>query len=374
MKSSFIKRLLYAVVGTISFVAAQAADKDLLGLPPLMVPRDNPITKEKVVLGERLYNELRFSSTGKVSCATCHAADKGFTDNLKVSTGINGLKGTRNSPTIINSAFNATQFWDGRSPSLEEQAQHPIVNPVEMGLANHDPVLKIVREDKAYQDLFKSAFNIAAKDIQLSHVLAAIATFERTIIDGNSKFDRWYYGGDEKAMSAQEKRGFNVFIGNGRCVSCHAVEQTSAIFTDHKFHNIGVGINRLSQPDLERVALPFLTHDYSNEAVDKAVLTDAKTSEIGRLAVTNKLFDMGNFKTPTLRNIDLTAPYMHDGSLKTLDEVVEHYNRGGASSDKEKVNPYISGGIRPLNLTTPEKKDLVVFMKALTSAKRTKKK
>jgi len=351
-----------------------SADKELLGLPPLAVPKENPITKEKVLLGERLYNETRFSTTGKISCATCHHPDKGFTDNLRVSKGIKDLTGTRNSPTILNSAFYTSFFWDGRSPSLEDQARHPIVNPVEMGLANHDPVMKIVKEDKQYQDLFKSAFNIAPGAIKLEHVLMAIATFERTLIDGNSRFDRWYYAGDSNALNVQEKRGFNVFIGNGRCISCHAVEQTSALFTDNKFHNIGVGINRLSQADLEAVAQPFLKADHSQEAVDKKVLTDAKTSEIGRLAVSQKLFDMGNFKTPTLRNINLTAPYMHDGSLKTLEEVVEHYNRGGASTAKEKINPYISGGIRPLNLTAGEKGDLVAFMKALTSAKHLKKK
>lgn len=352
----------------------QTPDKNLLGLPPLSVPADNPITKEKVILGDRLYNDMRFSSTGKISCATCHHPKKGFSDNLRTSKGINNLTGTRNSPTVLNSAFNSTQFWDGRSPSLEEQAQHPMVNPVEMGLPNHEPVLKIVREDKQYQEQFKAAFAVEPKDIQLDHVLKAIATFERTLIDGNSRFDRWYFGDEEKILNAQEKRGFAVFTGNGRCVSCHTIENTTALFFDKQFHNIGVGINRLPKAVLESHAQEFLKSDYSNEAVDKKVLTDPSSSELGRLAVSKKLYDMGNFKTPTLRNIALTAPYMHDGSLKTLEEVVEHYNRGGASSDKEKVNDFISGGIRPLNLTTAEKRDLVAFMKTLTSAKHLKNK
>tara|TARA_B110001454_G_scaffold124375_1_gene116055 strand:+ start:35857 stop:36993 length:1137 start_codon:yes stop_codon:yes gene_type:complete len=375
-QSKSLRLLLVATFAySLQLVAADgpAPDKNLLGLPPLPIPANNPITKEKVILGERLYNDVRFSSTGKVSCATCHDSKKGFTDNLRVSKGINNLSGTRNAPTVLNSAFNTSQFWDGRSPSLEDQAQHPMTNPVEMGLPNHEPVMKIVREEKKYQDQFKSAFGIEAKDIQLNHVLMAIATFERTQIDGNSKFDRWYYGGEEKILSAQEKNGFAVFIGNGRCVSCHAVESTSALFTDNKFHNIGVGINKLSKSDQEAIGQEFLKSDYSNEAVDVKVLTNPKTSEVGRLAVSKKLYDMGNFKTPTLRNISLTAPYMHDGSLKTLDEVVEHYNRGGASSDKEVVNDFISGGIRPLNLTSTEKRDLVAFLKTLTSARNAKK-
>lgn len=366
MKSFKLIPLLFVIAMPAS---SFGADNNLLGLPALVVPKDNPTTPEKVKLGDVLFNDVRFSSTGKISCATCHDPKKGFTDRLRVSKGIKDLTGTRNAPTVLNAAFFPSQFWDGRSPSLEDQAQHPIVNPVEMGLTNHDPVLKIVREDKKYQDMFKAAFNVNPQDIQLDHVLKAIASFERTQIDGNSRFDRWYFNGEATALNAQEKRGFNVFIGNGRCVSCHVVEQNTALFTDNKFHNIGIGINKLSQAELEKVAQPFLQKDYSQEAVDKAVLTDAKTSEIGRLAVTNKMFDMGNFKTPTLRNIDLTGPYMHDGSLKTLDEVVEHYNRGGASTDKEKINPYVSGGIRKLNLTVQEKKDLVAFMKTLTSAK-----
>lgn len=362
---------MYFIVALFAATAMAAQTSvDLLGLPPLPVPENNPITKEKVTLGELLYNDKRFSSTGKVSCATCHDAKKGFTDNLRVSKGINDLKGTRNAPTVLNSAFFATQFWDGRSPDLEDQAQHPMTNPVEMGLANHDPVLKIVKEDKKYTEAFKQAFNIEPNQIELKHVLMAIATFERTLIDGNSKFDRWYYGG-QKSLSDAEIRGFNTFVGNGRCVSCHAVENTTAIFTDNKFHNIGIGINKLSEKEIIPLAQEFLRADFDKNQVDVKVLTDPKTSELGRFAVTKRIPDIGAFKTSTLRNINLTAPYMHDGSLKTLEEVVEHYNRGGASSDKEKVNSFISGGIRPLNLTTQEKKDLVAFMKALTSQKHT---
>jgi cytochrome c peroxidase len=347
---------------------AEEADPGRLGLPALEVPADNPITKEKVRLGERLFNDQRFSSTKKISCASCHDAKLGFATHLKVAVGINGLKGTRNSPTVENAAFNQLQFWDGRSPSLEDQALHPFVNPVEMGLADHEPILKTIRDDKDYREAFKQVFNLTPEKIGIQHVTMAIAAFERTLIDGGSRFDRWYYNG-EKTLNASEIRGFQVFVGNGRCVSCHMVEQTSALFTDHKFHNIGVGINRVPQADIDRLTQEYLRAQYSHETVDKKVLTDTKSSELGRFAVTRQIPDMGAFKTPTLRNIALTAPYMHDGSLKTLDDVVEHYNRGGASSDKEKINPYLSGGIRPLNLTGQEKRDLVAFMRALTSAK-----
>ncbi|MBX3021380.1 MAG: hypothetical protein KF799_06840 [Bdellovibrionales bacterium] len=360
--------LLAALLFALPAVADTKEDANLLGLPALKVPANNPITPERVTLGQRLYNDTRFSSTGKISCATCHEPNKGFTDRLAVSKGVNGLTGTRSSPTVANAAFSTTQFWDGRSPDLEDQALHPFTNPVEMGLANHEPILKTIREDKAYVDAFKKTFNLEPNDIKIQHVTQAIATFERTQLFGGSKFDRWYYGG-ENTLNAAEKRGFQAFIGNGRCVSCHVIEQTQALFTDNKFHNIGVGINKMKQADIDRLSKEYLRAQYDQNEVDKKALTDEKSSELGRFAVTRYIFEMGGFKTPTLRNIDLTAPYMHDGSLKTLDEVVEHYNLGGASNPKEVINPYLSGGIRPLNLTAQEKKDLVAFMKALSSPK-----
>jgi cytochrome c peroxidase len=363
----YIAFILFAGIAS-----AFAQSDDLLGLPALDVPKDNAITKEKVLLGEKLFNDTRFSSTGKISCATCHNASKAFTDSpLKTSKGINDLQGTRNAPTVLNAAFNHSQFWDGRSPTLENQALHPFINSVEMGLKDHQPILDIVRGDPAYQEAFRKAFAVDPKKVDMGDVTRAIATFERTLIDANSRFDRWYYKG-EPTLTQKEIKGFQVFIGNGRCVSCHVIEQTSALFTDQKFHNIGVGINRVPEADVIQLAQEFLNARYNREQVDEKVLKNTRTSELGRFAVTRDISDMGGFKTSTLRNIDLTAPYMHDGSLKTLDDVVEHYNRGGASSDKETVNPYLSGGIRPLNLTSEEKRDLVAFLKTLTSKKHVK--
>lgn len=346
-------------------------DKNL-GLPQLTIPKDNPMSKEKVALGKKLFEDIRFSSTGQVSCATCHDEAKAFTDQLVVSEGINGLKGTRNAPTVLNAAFNETQFWDGRSPTLEDQSRHPFVNSVEMGLKNHEPILEIVRTDPEYVKAFKNVFKKSGKEIKIEHVTMAIGAFERTVIGGNSRFDQWYYAG-EKSLSDSELRGFQAFIGNGRCVSCHAIEESSGLFTDHRFHTIGVGINRVPKEDVERLVAEFLRSNYNREEVDEKVLKDLKTSELGRFAVTKNQNDIGAFKTSSLRNIDLTAPYMHDGSLKTLEDVVEHYDRGGASSDKEVITPFLSGGIRPLNLTAQEKKDLVAFMKALTSTELKKK-
>lgn len=169
-------------------------------------------------------------------------------------------------------------------------------------------------------------------------------------------------------MSAKQKRGFELFVGQGRCVSCHTIEQDHALFTDGLFHNIGIGINQIQQ-DVPKLAQAFLASKNKGVNVDIAVLSDKKTSELGRFAVTDELSQIGAFKTSTLRDIDLTAPYMHDGSLKTLKDVINHYNNGGVTKVGERVNDFLDGGIRPLNLTDAEIDDLVAFMKALTSSK-----
>jgi len=339
----------------------------MLGLPPVPVPADNPQTAEKIALGERLFLDMRFSSTGLVSCATCHAPEKAFTDGpLAVSEGIDGLTGTRNAPTVVNSAYHETQFWDGRSPDLEDQALHPFLNPVEMALPDHDTLLAIVRSDGQYRRAFRQVFGIKAEAITMDEVTAAIAAFERTKVAGNSPFDRWYFGGDETAMSPAAIRGFDVFLEDGRCVSCHVIEQDHALFTDHLFHNIGVGINDI-QARVPALARAFLVAKSEGIDVDVAVLADADTSHLGRFAVTDDLGMVGAFKTSTLRNIAVTPPYMHDGSLETLKEVVEHYNNGGVTNADDPVNDFLSGGIRPLDLTEQQIDDLVAFMEALTS-------
>jgi len=338
-----------------------------LGLPAVPIPADNPQTPEKIALGDKLFHDPRFSSTGAVSCATCHLDAKAFTDSpLKTSEGINKLTGTRNAPTVANAAYFARQFWDGRSPSLEDQALHPFVNPVEMGLPNHDPILKLVRTEPDYAPAFKKVFGKTGDQITMQEVTQAIASFERTLVFGDSPFDRYYFGKDPKAMSEAAIRGLNIFVGQGRCVSCHVIEQTQSLFTDNRFHNIGVGINRI-QEDVPRLTGEFLKAKAAGANVDQKVLTEAKTSELGRFAVTDQFDDLGAFKTPTLRNVAVTAPYMHDGSLKTLHDVVTHYNLGGLSPGDPSVNPFLSGGIRPLSLTPEQSDDLVAFMEALTS-------
>jgi cytochrome c peroxidase len=338
-----------------------------LGLPALSVPPGNPQSAEKVALGEKLFKDKRFSSTGEVSCATCHDPEKAFTDSpLRTSEGIRKLTGTRNAPTVVNAAYFGKQFWDGRSATLEDQSLHPFVNPVEMGLKNHGPILRIVRNDPEYVLAFKRVFKMSRVGITMTEVTQAIAAFERTLIAGDSRFDRWFYGKDSDAMNESQKRGYELFIGKGRCVSCHVIEQTQALFTDNRFHNIGVGINEIQQ-DVPALAGKFLHAKATASEVDVRVLSDKRTSELGRFAVSRGVDDLGSFKTPTLRNVAVTAPYMHDGSLTTLRQVIEHYNNGGVTVKDNPVNDFLSGGIRPLNLFDEEIDDLEAFLEALTS-------
>lgn len=338
----------------------------LLGLPPVPIPANNPQSPAKIALGDKLFHDKRFSIDGTVSCANCHDDKRAFTDGLPISFGHHGLTGTRNAPTVLNAAFYRSMFWDGREPDLESQSKQPLINPVEHGLANHQPVLDIIRKDADYRAAFKEVFGVSDDQVTMDHVAKAIAGFERTLISGNSPFDRYYFKGETGAMTDAQVRGFNLFIGQGRCVSCHTIEQDHAVFSDSRFHNIGIGINRIQQ-DAPHLAKAFLEAKNKGGEVDVMVLTDKKSSELGRFAVTDELNQIGAFKTPTLRNIELTAPYMHDGSLKTLKEVIIHYNNGGTAKADDKVNPYLSGGIRPLNLTDTQIDDLAAFLQALTS-------
>jgi len=337
-----------------------------LGLPPVPIPADNPQTPEKIRLGDRLFHDQRFSADGKVSCSTCHDKTKAFTDHLPVSKGFNGLTGTRNAPTVINAAYMKTLFWDGREPDLEGQSKQPPVNPVEGGLSSHEPILETIRADSEYTRAFKDVFGVDAADITETHVAMAIASFERTVIAGDSPFDRYQYGGDKSAMSEAAVRGLAVFVGQGRCVSCHVIEQTQALFTDNRFHNIGVGFKNIRGKE-NTIAREFLKAKHAGADVDKTVLADPDASELGRFAVSEDLSQVGAFKTASLRNIALTAPYMHDGSQKTLEDMVNFYNNGGRVNDDDPFSPFLSGGIRPLNLSDQQKKDLVEFLKALTS-------
>ncbi len=347
----FFSKLLLGLI----FTTNTLADKNL-GLPPLIIPGDNPQTVEKIALGKLLFNDNRFSADGSVSCASCHHPEQAFTDGLPVAKGLHGQLGARNTPTIVNAAFFETLFLDGRANSLEAQALGPLVNPIEHGLENHQVILDIIRTDANYIQQFKKVFTIETNQIAIEQVAKAIASFERTLISGNSPFDRYLFGRDHSALSSSAERGLGVFKRNGNCVTCHEISWNNALFTDNRFYNIGAGFTHLT-PVLDE----FIVGVNQGKNPEEIPLTAVQHSELGRFTVTKVLADIGRFKTPTLRNIALTAPYMHDGSLKTLEEVIDHYDKGG---DK---NRFIDTKIFPLHLSQQEKADLLEFMKSLTS-------
>lgn len=300
-----------------------------LGLPPVPIPADNPPTAETIALGRRLYYDTGLSVDNTVSCSTCHMPGMGFSDGKRVSNGVGGKPGVRNSPTVLNSAYWSQQFWDGRAPSLEKQSEGPVANPVEMA---HSPkgAAQRLSQDPSYVTAFEAAFGPGP--ITYEKVEKCVASFERTVLSGDSAFDRYYYGHDEAAMTQAQIRGFAVFRDpkKGNCESCHAVGEKYALFTDNKFHNIGVGF------------------------------VGGVPSDKGRYVVTHQVADTGSFRTPTLRNVELTAPYMHDGSLKDMKQVMDFYIGAGNS------NPYLDKKIHSLDfLTRQERDDLLEFMKAL---------
>jgi len=328
----------------------------IVGLPSLSIPANNPQSIEKIALGKKLFNDVRFSSNGTISCASCHQASKAFSDGAPQAIGIEGLTGLRNSPTLVNSAFFSSFFHDGRRMSLEDQALDPLTNPVEHGLEDHSSILDVIRQDFSYLKGFLDTFGITAEKIDMKHVVKAIASYERTLISGGTRFDYYFFKGQRPVLTVSEARGLRIFRRKANCANCHEISWDHALFTDNRFYNIGIGFDSL------KVVLPeFLKQAKQDAEQAIAQLDPVQQAALGRFVVSRQVKDIGAYKTPTLRNIQLTAPYMHDGSIETLEEVVEYYNKGG---DK---NEFLNPAIFPLHLSEQEKSDLVAFMKTLTS-------
>lgn len=321
-----MNRLIFATVVSLLLLGpalpcSRAQDYQLKlpqGLKPMKVPSDNALTAAKIELGKMLYFDKRLSSDNTVSCASCHDPAQGWSNGEPFATGVDGQKGGRSAPTIINSGYQRFQFWDGRADYLEGQALGPIANPIEMNLPLDEMVAKL-SDIEGYKPAFKQAFG--DDEVTKDRVAKAIASYERTVLSGDAPYDR-FKAGDKSALSEAAQRGMKVFFNKASCSACHA----GSNFTDGGFHNIGVGIKD-DQPDL------------------------------GRVAVSKLEGDTGSFKTPTLREIARTAPYMHDGRFATLEEVVEYYNKGGTP------NPQLDEEIFPLQLTAEQKADLVTFLK-----------
>ncbi|MGR9044406.1 MAG: cytochrome-c peroxidase, partial [Gammaproteobacteria bacterium] len=288
-----MKFLLKLLLMSSILTQAGWADKNL-GLPPLTIPSDNPQSPGKVELGRLLFNDKRLSGDQTVSCATCHQSDKAFTDGLALARGIGGQIGTRNTPTVVNAAFFSTLFLDGRANSLERQALGPLLSPVEHGLQKPRDIVRIVSQDNEYVRRFKQVFQVAGEAIDITHVVKAIAAYERTLVAGDSLFDQYYFGRDPSRLSESAARGLRIFRRKGNCANCHEISWNNALFSDNRFYNIGIGFKRL-EPELSRL---IQTLKRGGE-IGPSELASAQKSELGRFNVTRVLTDIGKFKTPT---------------------------------------------------------------------------
>lgn len=323
-----------------------------------LIPEDNAMTEARVALGRKLYFDTRLSKDGTVSCATCHDVTRGFTDQLPTSKGIKQQVGTRNAPTTLNTALLQSLFLDGRVPTLDHQARLPITNPIEMGMPNGDAAVKAISGDPEYRAAFKKAYG---RDVNYEDMGRAIGAFERTLVFMDSPFRRFLMG-DKKAISADARKGWILFNGKARCVSCHPMNTSNPLGTDNRFHNVGVSARHQDFEALAKKAVKLLAEDPSEEKLDELALS-TEMGELGRFMVTKNRTDIGAFRTSMLLNIGITPPYMHDGSLATLWDVIDHYNKGGED------NLFLDGGVEPLALTETEIDQLVALLFSMTDVR-----
>jgi cytochrome c peroxidase len=329
-----------------------------LGLPPL--PEAGAATPAQVALGRRLFFERRLSRNDTLACANCHVPEQGFTHHeQRTAVGIEGRSVRRNAPTLLNAAHARSLFHDGRADRLEEQVWDPLLAPNEMGNASAGRLLAKLAALPGYAALFAEAF--PGRGITRESLGEALAAYERTLISGDSPFDRWRYAGDAAALDASAARGFALFTGRAGCVGCHRLGEREALFTDDAFHDTGVGAAaeaRAAARALRVELAPGQVVELAGSLV--APLGEPPQPDLGRFEVTGDPADRHRYRTPSLRNVALTAPYMHDGSLATLEEVVAFYDRGGFAS------PGLDPRIRPLGLAPGEAADLVAFLRALS--------
>ncbi|GIX40280.1 MAG: cytochrome c551 peroxidase [Leptospiraceae bacterium] len=325
-----------------------AKEPTLEPLPEVSIPKDNPQTKAKIELGKLLYFDPRLSGDGSTSCATCHDPNQGFAKSTEMSPAYPGNKHFRHSPTVLNSAYNDKLFWDGRANSLEEQAEKPIASPFEMNM-NYDLLEERLKSIPKYVEMFKKAFPGEKEPITIKNIAKAIAAFERTLITPNSPFDR-YLRGEKNALNPQQVKGLEIFKGKANCIQCH----NGPNLTDNQLHITGVPKAKIEDDSQVQAVRRFVLKtggiiDYENYDRDPGAFASTKDKK-----------QLNAFKTPSLRNVAITPPYMHNGVFKTLDEVIEFYNNGGG--DIRNKDPKL----KRLNLTKEEKEALKAFLHSLT--------
>ncbi|MCC0028781.1 MAG: methylamine utilization protein MauG [Brucellaceae bacterium] len=332
------------------------------GLPPVPHPQDNPPTRAKIELGRTLFFDRRLSINKTMSCAMCHVPEQAFANwELQTAVGVEGRSVKRNAPTLANVAFLGTLFHDGRDNALETQFVGPMVAHNEMANPSVGHVVAFLKGDAQYRASFETAFGAEAS---LDRIGMALGSYQRTLLAADTPFDRWRYGGNTEALSASQKRGFDIFAGKGECASCHLIEEDSALFTDEQFHDTGYGWMRERQRQTPPAATavqvaPGVVYDVDQSKI--AAVSGAREADLGRYEVTEDPADRWRFRTPPLRNVAMTPPYMHDGALHSLRAVIEFYNSGGPGHAGQDPR------IRPLGLSEGELDDLEAFLDSLTS-------
>ncbi len=333
----------------------------ILGLPPVPVPANNRLSTAKISLGRKLFYDRRLSFNNTVSCALCHIPEQGFTSNeLATSIGVEGRSVRRNAPTIYNVAYAQKLFHDGRESSLEQQVWGPLLAHNEMANPSIGHVLEKISTSPDYKNLFETAFNRPAS---METVGMALASYQRALNSADSPFDRWHFGKNKTAISLEAQRGYHLFTGKAACSNCHSLSEHHALFTDQQLHNTGIGyLQSMSKtPETTNVQIAPGVFTKVATATTQAV-AEIKASDLGQYEITQNPAHRWSYKTPSLRNVGLTAPYMHNGSLAQLRDVVDFYNNGGTMN--ENLDPLI----KPLDLNTQEQEDLVAFLQALTGS------
>jgi cytochrome c peroxidase len=329
-----------------------------LGLPAVVYPADNPPSDAKVALGAKLFFDRRLSLNGTMSCAMCHVPEQGFTVNeLATPVGIEGASVRRNAPTILNVAYHPRLFHDGRDGALETQVWGPLLAANEMGNPSVGYVIDTIKGQGEYRGLFEAAFG--GRGPTADTIGQALATYERSLVSGGSPFDCFRYAGRTDALTATERAGYELFVGKAQCATCHLIGERAALFSDFRYHNTGIGWLHGEQKQSYRVDLGDGVSTQVSAAALRS-LGEPDPNDLGRFEITQDPADRWAYKTPMLRDVARTAPYMHDGSLPTLEAVVAYYNAGGAGA------PDQAAAIVPLGLGAQEQRALVAFLGALT--------
>lgn len=332
-----------------------------LGLPVISGIKDNFPTYRKIALGRKLFYDRRLSLNNTFSCAICHIPEQGFTNNeIATAVGIEGRTVRRNAPTLYNVSYLKKLFHDGRENTLEQQAWSPLLAHNEMANPSIGYVIDKINKNAEYNHLFKQAFK---REVSMETIGMALASYQRTLNSADSAFDRWLYGKQQTALSPEAKQGYQLFVGKAGCAACHLIDKKMALFTDQKLHNTGIGFDASMNKTAKKLKVQVAPGVFV--VVDNSTLnsvTEAKIADLGLYEITQNPADRWKYKTPSLRNISLTAPYMHNGQFATLTQVLNFYNQGGVPNEN------LDALIKPLNLTTLEFANLIAFLQSLTGS------